>query len=192
MSGLDRAGFADPVTAAQACFRAVLDAMARPGRIRRVGHRLSPPPPLSVAAGAVLLTLADADTPLWLDPDASAARNWLAFHCAAPLVADRAAAALGLALGMPALADFAPGTHAAPEASATLIVEVASLGSGRRYRLAGPGLPAPAPLRVDGLPGDFIRAWKAQRAAFPLGVDLVLCTGDSLCALPRTVAIEEA
>ncbi len=190
--GLDRPGFADPVVEAQSCFRAVLDAMARPGRIRRAGTALAPPVPLCRAAGAVLLTLADADTPLWLDPAARAAAPWLGFHCGMPLTADRRAAALGFALAMPALADFAAGTHEAPQDSATVIVQVAAFGAGTRYWLAGPGLREPAPLVVDGLPGEFARVWNAQRAAFPLGVDLILCAGDALCALPRTVAIEDA
>src|SRR6185312_9267216 len=80
MSGVELPGFADPVLDAQSCFRAVLDAMARPGRLHQAGSGLTPPAPLHQATAAMLLTLADGDAPVWLDPAASAAREWVLFH----------------------------------------------------------------------------------------------------------------
>lgn len=185
------AAFADPVTGAQRCFRAVLDAMARPGRLHRIDG-LAPPPGLASSAAAVLLTLVDPETPLWLDPAAEPARDWIAFHCGAPVVSDSTDAAFGLALALPDLSGFFPGTHEGPEASATLIIQVDSLSAGRQYRLSGPGLREPASLMVDGLPADFAERWKANHALFPCGIDLVLCAGDTLTALPRSVTVEEA
>ena len=44
---------------------------------------------------------------------------------------------------------------------------------------------------VDGLPADFASAWQANHALFPRGVDIVLCAGTSLAALPRSVALQE-
>ena len=60
MNGLE-AGFADPVPDAQRCFRAVLDAMAHPGRVARVAG-VSSAGLLGTAAAAVLLTLVDHET----------------------------------------------------------------------------------------------------------------------------------
>jgi len=107
-------GFADPVGEAQATFRAVLDAMARPGRLHRAGAQLRAPEPLDQATAAVLLTLVDNETPLWLDPAAGAARGWLAFHCGAVIVDVPDRAAFALALSLPDLAALPAGSHEAP------------------------------------------------------------------------------
>ncbi len=184
-------GFSDPVTEAQACFRALLDAMARPGTLHPAGQALQPPAPLAPATAAALLTLVDAESPLWLDAAASDAWPWLAFHCGATRAEPDAAAFL-CALAMPPLATLNAGTDAGPEDSATLILQVEALGSGRGYRLSGPGIASTATLHVTGLPPDFAAQWAANHALFPRGVDLVLCAGAQLCALPRTTHFEEA
>jgi alpha-D-ribose 1-methylphosphonate 5-triphosphate synthase subunit PhnH len=184
------AGFADPVHDAQSCFRAVLDAMAHPGRIAQTTGVMAPAP-LGAAAGAILLTLVDHETPLWLDADAMPARRWIEFHCGAGLVAEPDACAFTLGLALPDLARLPMGTHESPETSATVICQVAAFGTGARFRLSGPGLREPASLSVNGLPRDFVSIWRRNHALFPRGIDLILCAGDQLTALPRTVAIEE-
>ncbi len=182
-------GFTDPVQDSQACFRAVLDAMARPGRVHAVAA-LDPPPMLDPATAAVLLTLADADTPLWLDLAATAARDWIAFHCGAPTAAAEAAT-LALALGPVRLDAFPAGTDDAPELGATIILQVVALGRGAALELSGPGLAAPAILEVDGLRAGFVVEWAANHALFPRGVDVILCAGDRIAALPRTVQLRQ-
>jgi alpha-D-ribose 1-methylphosphonate 5-triphosphate synthase subunit PhnH len=183
-------GFEDPVGQAQACFRAVLDAMARPGTLVRAGEGLTPPAPLDSATAAVLLTLVDHDTPLWLDAKTAAARDWIAFHCGAGFTDTPTDAAFALAVAMPDLLTLSPGTHEQPETGATLILQVRNLTGGTRYRLRGPGLRATASISVDGLPHDFVAIWQRNRSGFPLGVDLVLCAGTTLAALPRSVIVE--
>jgi alpha-D-ribose 1-methylphosphonate 5-triphosphate synthase subunit PhnH len=192
MSGIALPGFTEPVAGAQACFRAVLDAMARPGQVREAGVGLTPPVPLVHASAAVLLTLVDHETPLWLDPDADAAREWIAFHCGAPIVADASACGFALALSLPDLAALPAGSHEAPETSATLVLQVQSLGSGQRLCLEGPGLHEPAALAVAGLPSGFAAIWQRNHALFPRGIDVVLCAGTLLAALPRSVTVREA
>ncbi len=185
-------GFSDPVADAQACFRALLDAMSRPGLPRRVPAKLLPPAPLVPAAAAVLLTLADAATPVWADAGADAAA-WLAFHTGCPPATSPGDAAFVLACGgPPALDALMQGTDEEPHRSATLIVQVTALESGRdEWRLSGPGIETTHRLRVSGLPEGFAARWAANRAAFPRGVDLILCAGRDVAALPRTTAIEE-
>ncbi|HTI84321.1 MAG TPA: phosphonate C-P lyase system protein PhnH [Acetobacteraceae bacterium] len=188
---LTLAGFAEPVADAQTTFRAVLDAMARPGTLHHVGANLSPPAPLYPATAAVLLTLVDNETPLWLDEPAAKAREWLAFHCGAVTTEQPAEAEFALALKLPELAQFSSGTDEAPESSTTLIVQLAALGRGARYRLTGPGLREPTLLAAAGLPVNFAAMWQSNHSLFPRGIDLVLCAGTTVTALPRSVSIEE-
>lgn len=188
---IDLPGFADPVTGAQGCFRAVLDAMARPGSVHAVGAGLVAPAPLGQAMAAVLLTLVDGETRLVLDGDCAAARDWVVFHCGAPVVDDLGAAAFVAATVMPELGALAQGSDEGPEDSATLVLQVAALGSGPALRLSGPGLRVPEELRVEGLPAGFVAAWGRNHALFPRGVDIILCAGDRLAALPRSVRISE-
>ena len=184
--------FADPVGDAQATFRAVLDAMARPGKLHRAGEGLTAPAPLDPATAAVLLTLVDNETPLWLDAAAASARDWLAFHCGAAIVSAPDQAAFAVALSLPDLAALPAGSHETPEHSATLILQIAALGTGARYRLSGPGLREPALLAAGGLPAGFAALWQRNHALYPCGVDVILCAGTTLAALPRSISIEEA
>jgi alpha-D-ribose 1-methylphosphonate 5-triphosphate synthase subunit PhnH len=191
MSGILTAGFSDPAAESQACFRAVLDAMARPGRIHRIHGPADPPPPLGPATAAALLTLVDNETPLWLGDGTNDAAEWIAFHCGAPIISDPRTASFALALTMPDLTTLPAGTHEQPENSATLILQVAALGQGAALRLNGPGLREPSTLRANGLPRDFATRWQANHALYPRGVDLILCAQDSVAALPRSIAVED-
>jgi alpha-D-ribose 1-methylphosphonate 5-triphosphate synthase subunit PhnH len=174
-------GFADPVLDAQASFRAILEAMSRPGRIQRIEARITPPAPLCTAAAAALLSLAD---------DAVAA--WLRFHCGAPITPEISAARFALACGTaPSLEALDVGTDEDPQLGATLILQVAGLVAGDGWRLTGPGIQHEHRLRVLGAPADFTAAWARNHTLFPRGIDVLLCAGDSIAALPRSVTIAE-
>lgn len=191
IADIDLPGFADPVAGAQTAFRAMLAAMAVPGSLHAAGNGLIPPAPLHAATAAVLLTIVDGETPLRLDPAASSAKDWIAFHCGA-VFTDAAHARFALAFTCPNLSDLNAGSDEGPEESATLILQVHALGRGTPYRLSGPGLAAPAILTVDGLPEDFGTRWAANHALFPRGIDIVLCAGTTIAALPRSVKLENA
>ena len=184
-------GFADPVLGAQASFRAVLDAMARPGSLHAAGAGITAPAPLDPATAAVLLTLVDGEIGLSLSADAAPARDWLAFHCGVAFVAP-AQAAFALALACPDFSTLSAGTDEAPEASCTLILQLPALGRGTRYRLSGPGLRVPTDFQAGGLPEDFVARWAANHALFPRGIDLILCAGTLLTSLPRSVRVAES
>ena len=141
------------------CFRAVLDAMARPGRVQRAAPACrSRRRRWARAAAAVLLTLADADTPVWLDAGAGG-RGLAALPCRR---ADRGEPrrrppSCWPAARRPRCAGLAPGTEEEPHRSATLILQVAALEEGAGWRLTGPGIEHAHRLRVDGPAGRLRR-----------------------------------
>jgi alpha-D-ribose 1-methylphosphonate 5-triphosphate synthase subunit PhnH len=188
---LDAPGFSDPVMEAQSCFRAVLEAMARPGSLPVISSVLAAPP-LDQATAAVLLTLADAATPVWLVGETASAWDWLAFHSGAPRAASIELAGFVCATEMPRLDLLEAGSDAAPESAATLILQLPALEGGPPLILYGPGLEAPVRFAPQGLPEDFVGQWAANHRLFPRGIDLILCCGDQLCGLPRSLRIGAA
>lgn len=186
------AGFVDPVIDGQAVFRSLMDAMARPGVIRAAGAALDAPAPLMTASAAILLALCDFETKLHVSPAMAEAAPYLRFHTGAPLVGEPGQGAFALvdARREPlALAAFAQGDPAYPDRSTTVIAQVESLAAGESLSIAGPGIAGVGTLRVSSLPADFRAQWAANRAAFPLGVDLVFVAGTQFVALPRSARI---
>ncbi|MEM7237098.1 MAG: phosphonate C-P lyase system protein PhnH [Pseudomonadota bacterium] len=181
-------GFSDAALASSAAFRAALDAMARPGRILPI-HGATPPHPLSIAAGTLLLTLCDQGTPVFLAPsvDLPMIRDWMIFHTGAPLsTPEDAMFALGRWEELLPLDRYAIGTSEYPDRSATLIVECDTLASAGT-RLRGPGIADVAELQLPETE-PFLR----NAALFPLGLDFMFTAGSELAALPRTTRVEAA
>src|SRR5215475_15600678 len=119
-------GLRDVVLDSQRIFRAVMDALAHPGRLVEVPGPLETPPPLHPAATAICLTLVDFETPLWLDAAAATleVREYLGFHCGCRVVDAPAAARFALVAdpsALPRLDRFEAGSHEYPDASATLV-----------------------------------------------------------------------
>lgn len=179
-------GFADAPTQSARAFRAILEAMARPGTIHTV-TAAQPPAPLSVAAGVALLTLCDGTTPLHLAGTAGRAevRDWVAFHTGAPLVAaEEAAFALGRWEALAPVSRFRIGQPDYPDRSATLIVEMERL-TNHGPALTGPGIETATWLNLPET-----AAFRANRALFPLGFDTIFTCGDRIAALPRSTRVE--
>ncbi len=68
-------GFADPVIAGQRGFKAIMDALARPGTVQQLPAEAQPPAPLPRGLAEIALTLCDHDSPVWLDPTLAAAAS---------------------------------------------------------------------------------------------------------------------
>lgn len=178
-------GFDDPSVQSAQAFRGIMEAMARPGRIFEIAGAC-PPPPLSAAAGTVLLTLCDATTPIHLagDYDTPAVRQWLAFHTSAPCTtAQDCDFALGSWEDLMPLQQYRVGTAEYPDRSATLIVDMPLLAP-KGAVLRGPGIKETAQLSLPD-----VKAMAESRRWFPLGLDFILTCGDQVAALPRSVEV---
>lgn len=180
-------GFTDaPVQSARA-FREVLEAMARPGTIRRV-EGAQPPEPLSIAAGVALLVLCDPTTGLHLagPADCQVVRDWVTFHIGAPLVtAEAADFAVGTWDALQPVTRFRIGDPDYPDRSATLVVEMDRLVN-HGPALTGPGIELATWLNLPET-----AAFRANRALFPLGFDTLFTAGDRIAGLPRSTRVEK-
>lgn len=178
-------GFSNPALQSAAAFRGVMEAMARPGTLQCV-QGATPPAPLSAAAGAVLLTLCDTETPLHLAQgiDTPALRHWIAFHIGAPIVGPpHCQFALGHWDDLMPLSNYPKGTSEYPDRSATLIIEMSELAQSGAT-LKGPGIKTQATLSLP-----CITPFQDNAAQFPLGLDFIFTCGDTLAALPRTTEV---
>lgn len=194
-SAVFEGGFADPVRFSQTVFRALMDAMARPGSVHDLPVVTAPPAPLTASASALIATLADADTPVWLDPALtknSIVRDWITFHTGAPITAHQSEAAFAVVASpqnLSALSGFSLGSQEFPDRSTTVILQVSTLTDGARLVLKGPGIKDQASLSPAPLPHHFQAQWNANRAAFPRGIDLVLAGPGCVAAMPRSTRL---
>lgn len=176
-------GFANPSHASARAFRALMNAMARPGATYEVEGAL-PPAPLSVAAGVLLLTLCDGDTGIYLAPefDTEEIRTWISFHIGAPFVAPmKADFAVGRWDELAPVERFALGDAEYPDRSTTLVVEG---DANEDVTLKGPGIKDTQAFKLPE-----ITAFQDNNALFPLGRDFYFTQGAQLAALPRSTEI---
>ena len=187
-------GFADPVHASQSTFRAVMDALARPGIIVPV-TAMAAGPALHPAAAAVALTLLDYETPVWLDRTLAAApglADWFRFHTSAPMTPDPSRAAfafIGDVVHAPSLDAFWLGTTEYPDRATTLVLQVERFVADECLLLSGPGIAGTQSFAAAPLPNNFRAQLIANRELFPRGVDVILATKKEIAALPRSVRV---
>ncbi|WP_375459522.1 phosphonate C-P lyase system protein PhnH [uncultured Enterovirga sp.] len=194
MSAALAPGFADPVFEAQAVFRTLLDALARPGVRQPLPAALEPPAPLTQELAAVALALADPDGSLWLDAPLArdpAVAGYLRFHTGARIVTDPTDAAFALVNApdvLPSFSRFANGTDEYPDRSTTLVIAVPALDGGPPIRLAGPGIPHEVVVSAA-LPAGFAARLRANHGLFPRGVDCLLVSRGEAIGIPRSSTI---
>ncbi|MGM7698763.1 phosphonate C-P lyase system protein PhnH [Microbacterium sp. A84] len=204
VTAIQTPGLADPVNDAQRIFRAALAALARPTLAQPVRAGMVPPAPLSPTVGALVLTLCDEQTPIWLDPalrGTGDVETWIRFHTGARIVEDAHDALFCVASGpsaVPSLSDLRQGSDEEPHLSATVIIDAAGAESTGSFVASGPGINGEVCWDGAGLPASsperpgFLETWDANTRRYPRGVDLILAGEDEVRGLPRTTALKES
>lgn len=193
-----RPGLANPQLDSQKIFRGIMYATAHPGLIHTIAPAPEQPPHgMGSAASAMLLALADSDTPLWLDRGllATEAETWLRFHCGCPITSDTSEASFAVIIApsaMPPLSAFNLGDAKYPDQATTLIIEIDGLSAGPGLVLRGPGIEHERVISPRGLPAGFWDQRAEVVSRFQFGVDLVLSAGREILAIPRTTRAEAA
>jgi len=212
-------GFDDPVKDSQHSFRTILNALSRPGTVGHLNaiSLNQAPSTWTEAAWAVAMTLLDGDTRVWLSPSLATptALASLQFHTSCPISQDAGEADfvfVGHPVEQPDWSSLRQGEAEFPDLSATVILQVPgievvepsspsgeastapSVAPSTTWELRGPGIAQTQLLRLQHDPEDpwlekLRDALVANRATFPLGVDLLLVWRDLVCALPRSTRI---
>lgn len=188
------AGFEDPIFGSQKTFRQIMDGLSSPARPVVFSTEALRCGPLSATTTSILLTIVDHDTPLWLDhglAQSEEVRAFIAFHCGAPLVQEPRDALFGVACdppSMPPLSAFAQGDPEYPDRSATIILQSEPRENGL-WSFSGPGLELPLKFDFAPAPSNFAEQWRANRARFPLGVDVIVAGASRIAGLPRSLEL---
>lgn len=185
-------GFQDAVHDAQATFRALLEALAHPGRSCPIPSRITPPRGLFPACAAACLTLLDLETQVWLQSGLEI-ESWLRFHTGCQFTTNPQQANFAVIWDVsrsPDLQAFNLGTAEYPELSTTLLIQVEHLVNGKAVVLQGPGILGERTISPQ-LPTQFWQQWISNHQAYPLGVDVFLFDQSQVIGLPRTTKLTE-
>lgn len=176
---------------AQRTFRAVLDALSRPGTV----SQLPPSPMWTPAVLLPMLALADLGTGVHVLHDDPRWAEVVRVVTDAPQVPIERARLVAAANPVDAavLTELSRGSSAAPENGALACLEVSEVdASGQAWRLSGPGVPGELVVAPEGVPDGVLRARAQAVAAYPAGIDVLLVAPDGrMLGLPRTTIVEE-
>jgi alpha-D-ribose 1-methylphosphonate 5-triphosphate synthase subunit PhnH len=167
--------------------------MAQPARACDIDLGLACVGRAHPASLAILLTLADTDTPVCLvGAAAEELGSLLRFHCGCPLAAHPQNGALGL-ISEPVFAcrafEFPIGTEEYPDTSATVILEVSSLVGGPRRTIKGPGIRSSVEF-APAVHAEFWSAWHTNTQLYPCGIDIIFTCANQIAALARSSRLE--
>ncbi len=188
-------GFQNPTFDATTVFRKVLEVMSRPGQVEEISDLCEVPQGLNATTAALLLSLTDMETPVWLDTQMNRAqvRDFLNFHTGCRIV-DGVEEAHFLVADVQTPTDcfenVSVGTAEFPDRSATLLIAVPEMAGEGSLMLRGPGIQHECRLSLPSVPKTFWQ-WRAEKNSnFPCGIDLIFAGPKEICALPRTTEVE--
>lgn len=175
----------DPVHGTRETFRALCDAMSRPGTIQQ-----TPDAPADHAVAAMLV-----DHEIKMHTSDDTLREGLSaqgrLQDTQPEDAD-----IVHTHGVPSwdVGELARGSLVEPSGGATVIYRVESLSTDpgdnlTTSLLSGPGVPEPRAVSV-GLPASELDAIAAAQSTYPRGVDVIFTAVDQVVAIPRSVSME--
>lgn len=177
----------DPVHDTRETFRALCDAMSRPGTVQQA--------PTTPADHAIAATLIDHEVSTYTDDNRL--REKLSsqgrFNESQPDEAD-----IVHTHGVPSwdVGDLTGGSLVEPSDGATVIYRVKSLSTDPEeclttITLSGPGVPDTRSVSL-GLPADELDAIAEAQSAYPRGVDVIFTAADRIVAIPRSGSMEVA
>jgi alpha-D-ribose 1-methylphosphonate 5-triphosphate synthase subunit PhnH len=176
-------------------FRAILEAMARPGSCQALalnGNEVDSDA-LEDAYIAVLASLLDNSVTL-ADPDMLISQDNTVLLQANSTDSEQADFILCRGDRMPDF-ELKLGTLPSPELSATIILIVKKIDDRQQgdlnLRLSGPGINDQKYCAISGLNLQWLAAREEWISSFPLGVDLLLVDDAKVMALPRTTKVEQ-
>lgn len=182
-------------TEAARLFRSILAAFSKPAVAIELAACPPCPAPLAPAAAAVLLSLSDYQTPVWLSPslDTDPVRKFIRFHTGASIAGhpgEAAFAVLDIRETAACIDAFPLGSDEYPDRSASLVLQTPGLSAGLKVHVEGPGLKDHAVLSVAAADAAFWQRVQANSALFPVGLDFIFTSGRAIAALPRSMSVK--
>ena len=175
-------------------FRAILDAMARPGKICTLPILIDECEPAFATSLTILLALGDHLTSIYLAEEFRRAEieKQLRFHTGSQLMQEQGRAdfavlnASGADIGLDL---WKRGDPEYPDQSATLIIQSTSLSQGDPVQFSGPGVQSEISVRIANIMPSFWKARAEVNAIAPLGLDLLFVSPHAILGCPRSTRI---
>lgn len=189
----DVTDFQSPAEAAR-FFRTILSSLATPATPKEVEGLPDAPAPLLATAAAVILSLADYQTPVWLSPslNTESVRKFIRFHTGAPVTSDSRSASFAILEQTEVLEhinQFSVGSDEYPDRSTTLIIQADGAFASHQVEASGPGLSQTVSFGLAGTNKMFWERLQMNAALFPLGLDFLFATPRAVAGLPRSTKL---